>query len=105
VGLEEFRAVLPQLFIRGHMETESQNLVDTVTMALRDARKRGKKGKVMVAITCLAPQGVEAISWSKMFLKILDGNGATASMLEDILENQSVRSLDYALRVLRRPED
>ncbi len=87
------------------MENESQNLVDAVTFALRDARKRSKRAKVLTALSFLAPRDLEAMQWSKTVLAILDGGEATASILEDILENQSVRALDSALMVLRRPQD
>jgi hypothetical protein len=88
-----------------NMEPESQNLVDAVIAALRDARKRGKEGKVRIALSFLAPNGQETITWSAMVLTILDGEEATASILHDILENLPVRSLDSALRVFRRTED
>ena len=87
------------------MEPESQNLVRTLIAAFRDARKRGKRAKVLTALSFLAPRDLEPMVWSTMVIRILDGGEVTASILEDILENQSLRALDSALMVLRRPQD
>jgi hypothetical protein len=84
---------------------EAQNLVDAVTTALRDVRSRGKKQKVLTALSFMAPEGLDAMVWSKTVLAILDGNGATASILNNVVESCTVRSLKSALQVLRRLQD
>ncbi len=85
---------------------EIQNLVNIVVASLRDARVRGKRGKVMIALSHLAPDNVnDPMIWARTVLTVLDGGEDFDSLLRTVIRESTLEKIETALRVLQRPQD